>query len=337
MVAYPDSNTVGAAIASASDKAIVRRLEALARQKPGLVGAAAFCRALLPVLQAAQNDIPVFTLEANTARRKFAIGLPLLAGEELPLDVKAVHALFLRVCRLVEDAPEAEPPPGVWPALPRERAQPQPPRLVDQAVAAGETNFAGPARAAAAARIRQVIERGELDLVPVWQALAAGNWQEILPLADGLQLEPDVLRMLAEFSLLPAFGVWAQAAAGHVDLDLWRQGVCPVCGSQPLLSELQGKESARRLRCGLCGASWYYPRLKCAFCQNEDYRSLGYISVDGEEEKYRLQTCDVCKGYIKVVVNFEPADLLMLAVEDLATLHLDLIASERGFIRAPVQ
>jgi FdhE protein len=100
---------------------------------------------------------------------------------------------------------------------------------------------------------------------------------------------------------------------------------------------MQGKEAARRLRCGLCGASWFYPRLQCAVCQNDDYRSIGIIRVDGEEEKYRLQTCELCQGYIKIVITFEPTPFDLLAVEDLATLHLDLIADERGFSRTPVR
>jgi FdhE protein len=87
------------------------------------------------------------------------------------------------------------------------------------------------------------------------------------------------------------------------------------------------------LRCGLCGAGWSYPRLQCAFCANTQHQSLGYLSVDGEEEKYRLQTCEVCRGYLKVVVTFDPIPVDLLPLEDLATLHLDLIAVERQYVR----
>jgi FdhE protein len=87
----------------------------------------------------------------------------------------------------------------------------------------------------------------------------------------------------------------------------------------------------------MCGADWPYPRLQCAFCATEDYKQLGYISIAGEEDKYRLQTCDKCRGYLKVVVTFDPTPIDQLSIEDLATLHLDLIAGEREFTRVAVQ
>ncbi len=112
--------------------------------------------------------------------------------------------------------------------------------------------------------------------------------------------------------------------------------MCLVCGSAPALAEIQGKEGGRRLRCGLCAAGWPYPRVKCTFCANTNHLSLGTLSVEGEGEKYRVQTCDVCRGYVKVVVTFDPIPEDMLAVEDLATYHLDLVAAERGYSHAPV-
>jgi FdhE protein len=109
------------------------------------------------------------------------------------------------------------------------------------------------------------------------------------------------------------------------------EAIVSVCGSSPSLSEIQGKEGARRLRCGLCGAGWRYPHLKCAFCQNGDYKLLSNLTVEGEEEQYRIVACEVCHGYIKVVKTFEPIPVDMLPVHDLATLHLDLIAAEHGY------
>ena len=115
--------------------------------------------------------------------------------------------------------------------------------------------------------------------------------------------------------------------------DRWKRGYCPVCGSSPSLSEIQGKEGARRLRCGLCGAGWPFPHLRCAFCNNPDYKLLSYFSVEGEEDRYKLQACNVCQGYIKIVKTFDPIPVDLLPVRDLATLHLDLIAAEHGYTR----
>lgn len=63
---------------------------------------------------------------------------------------------------------------------------------------------------------------------------------------------------------------------------------------------------------------------------------MGYLSVEGEEEKYRVQTCERCQGYLKIIVTFDPIPANQLPIEDLATVHLDAIASQRGFMGASV-
>jgi FdhE protein len=186
-------------------------------------------------------------------------------------------------------------------------------------------------RAAAAAQIRRAVEQKQLDLLLTWSALAAGDLHAIELAARERQLDMELLRMLAQNSLKPALRVWGRGLKNQVDLQQWRRAPCPLCGSSPTLSEIQGKEGERHLRCGMCGADWAYLRLKCAHCANSDYKSLGYITVEGEQEKYSLQTCEACHNYIKVIVTFEPTPVDLLPVEDLATLHLDLIATERGY------
>jgi FdhE protein len=300
---------------------ITKRLDSLAQQKPELAGIAALYRAMLPLLAEAQAGVEPFILGTETARRKLAAGLPLLPGENLPLDPAATRSLFIRLCRLVEGQTKQ----GLRSLFNLRQAAPV--QLLEQAYNGNDAVV----RAAAARQIRQAVDRSYLDLPAVWSALAAGDTQAVKLLARPLKLDSGLLQTLAQNSLKPALRVWAQGAAAEVELDRWGRGQCPVCGSPPALSEIQGKEGARRLRCGLCGAGWSYPRLKCAFCGLDDYKSLGYLVVEGEEEKYRLQTCGACGNYIKVVVTFEPTPADLLPVEELATLHLDEIARERGW------
>jgi FdhE protein len=303
---------------------ITKRLDSLARQKPELAEVVALYRAMLPLLAEAQAGVEPFTLAAETARRKLAAGLPLLSGEDLPLDPAATRSLFIRLCRLVEGQTKQ----GLRSLFNLHQAAPV--QLLEQAYNGNDAVV----RAAAARQIRQAVDRGQLDLLAVWQALAAGDTQAVKLLARSLKLDPGLLQTLAQNSLKPALRCWAQGVAADVDLNHWGRGQCPVCGSPPALSEIQGKEGARRLRCGLCGAGWSYPRLKCAFCGLDDYKSLGYLTVEGEEEKVRLQTCQACGEYVKVIVTFDPTPVDLLPVEDLATLHLDEIARERGFVHS---
>jgi FdhE protein len=51
----------------------------------------------------------------------------------------------------------------------------------------------------------------------------------------------------------------------------------------------------------------------------------------------RVEVCDSCSGYLKVIATFDPTPPEMLAVADLATLHLDYIAQERGYVRCTTQ
>jgi formate dehydrogenase accessory protein FdhE len=328
------------ATADPQTEAVLKRLDALAERAPDLAEPIAFYRAVLPALRAAQATVEPFTLTPEAAQRKLESGLPLLVGEDLPLDAEATRDLFLRLCRITESLNVSSNGNGKntrkrnrpsWPFS--AHGQPDSLALMEQM----QNGDGAALRSTAARQIRRAVEENELDLPAVWAALAMGDWGRLELAATGLQLDPELLRLLAHNSLKPALRSWAQGLKGVVDLDHWQRGQCPLCGSPPLLAEIQGKEGERRLRCGACGADWNYPRLKCVFCASQDYKSLGYIGVEGEEEKYRLQTCDQCRGYLKVVVTFDPTPVDMLPVEDLATLHLDLIANEREYLRVPVR
>lgn len=72
-------------------------------------------------------------------------------------------------------------------------------------------------------------------------------------------------------------------------------------------------------------------------CGNEDHRSLRYLYDEHNREKARIEACDKCKGYLKVISCFAPTPADMLAVEDLATLPLDYIAKEQGYAQAAVK
>ena len=71
-------------------------------------------------------------------------------------------------------------------------------------------------------------------------------------------------------------------------------------------------------------------RLMCACCGNTDQESLRYLYSE-LEKGYRIDVCDKCKGYIKTVDSREISHEIVPAVEDLATLHLDMVAEENGY------
>lgn len=140
----------------------------------------------------------------------------------------------------------------------------------------------------------------------------------------------DLLGFLVEESLRPALEVLSEKYGDAITASKWSEGYCPICGREPKISELRGEGGARFLFCGQCGFEWQFKRIRCPFCGNEDQQTLAYFTIE-EEEKYRVDVCNVCNKYIKAV-DFRKADKEPnLDVEDIATLHLDILADEEGY------
>jgi FdhE protein len=53
--------------------------------------------------------------------------------------------------------------------------------------------------------------------------------------------------------------------------------------------------------------------------------------VEGEARK--VETCATCKGYLKTLATLQALPAYAVALEDLATVALDVVALERGFTR----
>jgi len=140
----------------------------------------------------------------------------------------------------------------------------------------------------------------------------------------------DLLGFLVEESLRPALEVLSEKYKDISAGSKWSEGYCPICGREPKISELREEGGKRFLFCGQCGFEWQFRRIKCPFCGNEDQQTLAYFTIE-EEEKYRVDVCNVCNKYIKTV-DFRKTDKKPnLDVEDIATLHLDILADEEGY------
>lgn len=139
----------------------------------------------------------------------------------------------------------------------------------------------------------------------------------------------DLIELFLEESLRPSLEVVAQKYTDRVARSEWSEGYCPICGKEPKIGQIRG-EDGRFLFCNQCGFEWHYLRIKCPFCGNEEQQSLAYFTVEGDEQ-YRVDVCNECKRYIKIVDFRESKREPNLDVEDIATLHLDILANEEGY------
>jgi FdhE protein len=124
--------------------------------------------------------------------------------------------------------------------------------------------------------------------------------------------------------LVDEFGNWREE-------EHWLLSYCPTCGSPPAMAQLVGVDPGRLrfLSCGCCGTRWRYRRIRCPFCDIADDHRLSALAI--EEEKYlRIDYCQSCRAYLK---TYSGAGSEPFFLADWTSLHLDIIARDRGLKR----
>ena len=283
-----------------------RRVAALKKAQPesseALDVQAALIRASLS--SARPPEAQSFVLPREHVAARVRRGVPLLHEQPVRVDVNFAAYLVGRVLNVLE-----------------ERDDPELRSRLDDLIAAATGGSLEPERLFGEAFVQHQQHLAEV-------AFQAGG------------VDPELLATLASQAVAPLLRAYAQRLMpllerlddGSVEGVAWSRGYCPVCGAWPLLAELRGVELAQFLRCGACGSAWRSQRLFCPYCANEDYRSLGTLTVEGEQ-RFRVAVCERCNGYLKVVNAFDPAPAELLGLQDAASVHLDLAAIERGYRR----
>jgi FdhE protein len=129
------------------------------------------------------------------------------------------------------------------------------------------------------------------------------------------------------FGLAPYLQRAAEAILPSLDLTLWVQGYCPICGGRPNFSLFEPERGARQLLCSRCNGMWTFSRVGCPFCKSREKQSY-YPSEDGV---YRLYICPDCHRYLKTMDLREVARKVFPTVERLVTIGMDLAAQQEGY------
>jgi FdhE protein len=142
------------------------------------------------------------------------------------------------------------------------------------------------------------------------------------------QLLPDYSVALAVgFALASYLQKASEVILPRLDLSLWTQGHCPVCGGRPNFALLEKESGARKLMCSRCTSLWPYRRLGCPFCASQEKQTY-YPSRDGA---YRLYVCPHCNRYLKTIDLREVYRKVYPMVERLLTVGMDLAAQQEGY------
>jgi FdhE protein len=117
--------------------------------------------------------------------------------------------------------------------------------------------------------------------------------------------------------------------------------ICPVCGTRPVASIIRiggAQANLRYLVCALCQSEWNMARVKCTSCESD--KGVHYLSLAQDEGSdkavdavAKAEACDECKTYLKIF-DQDKDPLADACADDLATLALDVLVDEQGFVRS---
>jgi len=279
-----------------------RRWRAIREARPDLEPALALQRQLLTLVidlagTLARGRLPNLSLPPGYLAAKLARGVPVLAGEPIPVPVPVLAPALLQLC---------------------------------EALASGGAG-------AAAMHIRQAIESGSIEPGSLLIASLGRDQAAMRTGAVHRGLAPDLVWLVAELAVSPFVHalqhmVFAHGGTGALQsaLEAWNRGYCPACGSWPAVAEVVSGH--RTLRCSFCSSAWELTTYACIYCEE---RGEAFVTAAPNEERKdrRVEVCSRCNGYLKTVDVPGLSPFPLLSISDIETTDLDVAAMEHGYAR----
>ena len=190
------------------------------------------------------------------------------------------------------------------------------------------------AEAGASASLSAAARAPALDALALLEAAIAADRARLEQIGEATGAPSDALASVAAVAAMPLLHACARRWSSRVGAG-WNRGYCPICGAWPVLAEARGLERERRLRCARCAGDWPTEWLRCPFCGNRDHLTLGALAPEGELESRRAETCASCRRYVKTVATLTATPAADVAIQDLATIDLDVGALAHGYQSGP--
>jgi len=276
---------------------IIKRMQVIEKKRPGYKDILGFYKYIIREQNKMKPLIKTEPVDMDKEKAKHHLneGFSLIDKKDIHLDMDSAANLFKKMCRglLRKDA-----------------------RI-----------------AAEAKNISQAVRKKEVDLEELFRRVLDGDKEYVDFIANKAGLHKWLLTFLAESSIKPSLEAYADSLKNHVDQELWWKGYCPVCGSQPERGELRIDGGERFLECSSCAFKWRFKRVVCPFCGNDKSEKLRFFNTKSDGKAYRVDVCDECKKYIKTIDFREVHEDVVPIVDDIGTLHLDIMAKKEGYTR----
>ena len=279
-----------------------RRWRGIREARPDLEPALVLQRGLLTLVidLAATLDggrLPKLSLPPKYLAAKLTRGVPVLAGEPIPLPVPVLLPTLLKLCDALAEG------------------------------GAGD----------AATHIREAIEGGHIEPGSLLTASLTRNQAAMRTGAVHRGLSPDLVWLVAELAVSPFVHALQRLLLGNAGseelrsaLDAWNHGYCPACGSWPAVAEVV--VGHRTLRCSFCSSAWELTSYACIYC-GESGDPFVTAAPNEERKDRRVEVCKGCGGYLKTVDVPELSPFPLLSISDIETTDLDVAAMEHGYGR----
>jgi FdhE protein len=279
-----------------------RRWEALRSARPDLAPAVDLQQRLLTIVVEAAHAIgasrlPRLSLPPKYLAAKLARGVPIFAGEPIPVPLGLLHASLLRLCDALAEGGAAE----------------------------------------SADHIKTALTNGSMDAGSLLTSSLARDQNAIRTGSIHRGLAPDLVWLVAELATTPFAYALQQSVFAHrhdngldAACNAWNHGYCPACGSWPALAECA--DSHRVLRCSFCSLGWELNTYACIYCA-EAGEPFVTAAPDEERKDRRVEVCSACQSYLKTVDLAALSPFPLLAIADMETMDLDLAAMEHGYGR----
>lgn len=282
-----------------------RRWNAIRSVRPDLDPALRLQEQLLGIVldTAAAVDragLPRLSLPPRYLAAKLDRGVPILAGEPIPLPVAPLTRALLQLCDALAQG------------------------------GAGE----------AAQHIAEALQSRRVDAASLLSASLAREQHAVRHGAVHQGLSPDLTWLVAELASAPFAHALQRVLLEGPDETLrdarqrWNAGYCPACGSWPALAEVAGGH--RALRCSFCALAWELNSYACIYCQ-EAGEQFVTAAPDELQKNRRLELCASCGSYLKTIDVDALSPFPLVAIADMETMDLDLAAMEHGYQRPPLK